>query len=43
MTYHKQVVVGTCKNLRAMKAWTLNEIEPKHRLQWVHEVPGNYF
>lgn len=24
-----------------MKAWTLAEIEQKHRLQWAHEVPGN--
>ena len=38
-----QVVVGdqlTCKNIRAMKAWTQTEVEPKNRLQWAHEVPG---
>lgn len=41
-----QVVVGdqlTCKNIRAMKAWTLTEAEQKHRLQWAHEVPGNNY
>ena len=40
-----EIITGCClmcKNLRAMKVWTLSEIEQKHRLQWAHEVPGNW-
>lgn len=43
LVYDLQVVVGdqlTCKNIRAVKAWTQTEVEPKQRLQWAHEVPG---
>lgn len=42
----EQVLVGdqlTCKNIRAIKAWTLTETEQKQRLQWAHEVPGKYY
>ena len=41
--HYKQVVIGdqlTCKNLRAIKAWTMSEHEPKYRLHWANEVPG---
>ena len=43
MAYLIKVVVGdqlTCKNIQAMKTWTQSEVEPRHRLQWAHEVPG---
>lgn len=43
--YFYWLVVGdqlTCKNIRGCKLWRQPEIDPKERLGWANEIPGEH-